>query len=612
MIVPMYKYSFLVYHADYDQFLDHLKKLGVAHIVEHQHEPTTEMQDLYRKISDLSKTIKILESRRKQIQDPAEVENITDKSGEKLNQRITEIESRLEQIQQQLSSLQKEEKQIEPWGQFTLEAINRLSEANINLRFLICPDSKYNPEWEEKYPVELISETDGYCYFIFVDKSENKELPEEMEESDEMPLPANTLEDVRKEISTTQAKADELNHELDKIAVHGIELLEEYQKKLEEQLADINVRFQTVDEVEGKIRLVEAWVPEVKADELEKWVDKKEVYYLKEAARKHEKPPILLRNNRFARLFEPVAKLFSLPSYIELDLTPFFAPFFLLFYGFCLGDAGYGLLLVLAIAIYKPKAKPGMRPILTLAQLLGLATILFGAITGTFFGINLIENPPKFLTNAKDLFLDNDQMFTLALAFGAVQILFGMVLKAINQIRQQGFGYSLSTWGWFILIVSSGIFYLLDMQNPEAGHFFGPVHTVLVGASVLGIFIFNHPKRNIFINIGAGLWDAYNMVTGVIGDLLSYIRLFALGLASAILGQVFNQLAFDLAPDIPLIGILVTLIILLIGHGINIFMSGLGAFVHPLRLTFVEFYKNAGFIGGGKEYKPYQRVQVKN
>jgi V/A-type H+-transporting ATPase subunit I len=203
-------------------------------------------------------------------------------------------------------------------------------------------------------------------------------------------------------------------------------------------------------------------------------------------------------------------------------------------------------------------------------------------------------------------------MFTLALAFGAVQILFGMVLKAINQIRQQGFGYSLSTWGWFILIVSSGIFYLLDMQNPEAGHFFGPVHTVLVGASVLGIFIFNHPKRNIFINIGAGLWDAYNMVTGVIGDLLSYIRLFALGLASAILGQVFNQLAFDLAPDIPLIGILVTLIILLIGHGINIFMSGLGAFVHPLRLTFVEFYKNAGFIGGGKEYKPYQRVQVKN
>ena len=612
MIVPMFKYSFLVYHADYEQFLDHLKEIGVAHIVEHQDEPTTEMQDLYRKISDLSKTIKTLERRRKQIPDPAVVENITEKSGEKLNQRIAEIESSLEQIQQQLSALQKEEKNIEPWGQFSLEAIKRLSEANINLRFLICPDSKYNPEWEEKYPIELISETDGYSYFVLVDESESKELPEDMEETDEIALPKKTLEEVRKEISATQAQADELNYELDKIAVHGIELLEEYQARLEEQLSDINVRFQTVTEVEGKIRLVEAWVPQMKTDELEEWVDQKEVYYLKEPASADEKPPILLRNNRFAKLFEPVTKLFSLPSYTELDLTPFFAPFFMLFYGFCLGDAGYGLLLVLAIAIYKPKAKQNMRPLLTLAQLLGLATILFGAITGTFFGINLIENPPKFLADAKDMFLDSNQMFTLALVFGAVQILFGMVLKAINQIRQQGFGYSLSTWGWFLLIVSSVAFYLLDTQNPEAGYFFGPIHTILVGVSVLGIFIFNHPKRNIFINVGAGLWDAYNMITGVIGDLLSYIRLFALGLASAILGQVFNQFAFDLAPDIPLVGILVTLIILLIGHGINIFMSGLGAFVHPLRLTFVEFYKNAGFIGGGKEYKPYQRVQVKN
>jgi V/A-type H+-transporting ATPase subunit I len=612
MIVPMFKYSFLVYHADYDQFLKHLKEIGVAHIVEHQNEPTTEMQDLYRKISDLSKTLKTLERRRKQIPDSAEIENITDKTGETLNQRIAEIESRLEETQQHLSSLQKEEKQIEPWGQFSLETIKELSDAGINLRFLFCPSSKYNPSWEEQYPVELISETDGYCYFVFVEESGSISLPEEMQEVDEVELPKKTLNEVQKEINETQAKTDELNRELDSIAIHGIELLERYQKQLEEQLADLNVKFQTVEEVEGKIRLIEAWVPEEKTEELEKWVDKLEVYYLKEAAHKDEKPPILLRNNRFARLFEPVGKLFSLPSYAELDLTPFFAPFFMLFYGFCLGDAGYGLLLLLAITIYKPKAKPEMRPLLSLAQLLGLSTILFGAITGTFFGINLMENPPEFLMDAKDMFLDNNQLFMLALAFGAIQILFGMVLKAINQIRQQGFAYSLSTWGWFILISSSAIFYLIDSQNPEGGYFFGTLHQILVGISLLGIFVFNHPKRNIFINIGTGLWDAYNKVTGVVGDLLSYIRLFALGLASAILGQVFNQFAFDLAPDIPIIGFLITLIILLIGHGINIFMSGLGAFVHPLRLTFVEFYNNAGFTGGGQEYKPYKSVQVKN
>jgi len=133
-------------------------------------------------------------------------------------------------------------------------------------------------------------------------------------------------------------------------------------------------------------------------------------------------------------------------------------------------------------------------------------------------------------------------------------------------------------------------------------------HLVILGIAALGIFPFNNPKGNIFMNIGAGLWDSYNMITGFAGDLLSYIRLFALGLSSAILGLVFNQLAMNLSPDVPVVGQLVFVIILLFGHGLNIFMATLGALVHPMRLTFVEFYKNAGFIGGGKEYKPFRKI----
>ncbi|WP_291855990.1 V-type ATPase 116kDa subunit family protein [Marinilabilia sp.] len=608
MIVPMFKYSFLVFHADYDGFLEQLKDLGVAHIVEHQEEPTPEMQELYRKISDLSKTIKALEVRKKN-KNGEDAGKITQTSGEKLNDRIKEIESNLEQTRQHLSSLYKEEKQLEPWGDFSRDVIQNLSAAGINIRYHICPETKYDVAWTEKYPVDLISETDGYSFFVWVADADNRELPEEMAEVDEITLPEDTLEEVRKEISSTQKEIDSLEAELDQIAIEDIQILTNYQNNLKEQASELNVRFQTFEEVEGRIRLVEAWIPKVRTEELEQQVDSQDLYYIKEPAKNHEKPPILLKNNRFARLFEPVSKLFSLPAYVEMDMTPFFAPFFMMFFGFCLGDAGYGLLLVFAATIYKPKAKKKMRPILTLVQFLGLATVLFGVITGTFFGMNLIENPPSFLADAKNMFLDNDQLFNLALIFGAVQILFGMILKGINQTIQHGIGYSFATWGWFILIVSSGIFYYLDQKTPEEGLFFGTVHMTFVVLSALGILLFNHPKRNVFVNIGAGLWDTYNMVTGVVGDLLSYIRLFALGLASAILGQVFNQLAFDMAPDVPVIGILITLIILLVGHGINIFMSGLGSFVHPLRLTFVEFYKNAGFIGGGKEYRPFQKVQ---
>ncbi len=100
------------------------------------------------------------------------------------------------------------------------------------------------------------------------------------------------------------------------------------------------------------------------------------------------------------------------------------------------------------------------------------------------------------------------------------------------------------------------------------------------------------------------------MVTGLFGDVLSYIRLFALGLSSAILGNVFNSLAFGLAPDVPVAGAIVTIIILIIGHSINLFMSALGSLVHPMRLTFVEFYKNAGFTGGGKSYEPFKKQET--
>jgi V/A-type H+-transporting ATPase subunit I len=134
---------------------------------------------------------------------------------------------------------------------------------------------------------------------------------------------------------------------------------------------------------------------------------------------------------------------------------------------------------------------------------------------------------------------------------------------------------------------------------------------VFAVAGVL-ILLINHPKRNIFMNFGAGLWDVYSMATSLLGDILSYIRLFALGVSSAILGLVFNSMALSMKPDIPVLGPLVMIIILVVGHGITIFMSALGAFVHPIRLTFVEFYKNAGFTGGGRPYKPFAEPASKN
>jgi len=275
----------------------------------------------------------------------------------------------------------------------------------------------------------------------------------------------------------------------------------------------------------------------------------------------------------------------------------------MLFFGFCLGDAGYGFLFIIGAGIYKLKASKTIRPYLTLIQFLGLATILFGLISGTLFGINLIETDFKLTESMRGLFLKPASMFNLAILLGAVQIVFGMCLKAANQIKQYGFKYGLGTFGWLFIILGSLVYMALTRQG-----IIEPNKIILYAISITGgffILFFSDPDVGIFARFGKGIWDIYSTVTGIFGDLLSYIRLFAIGLSSSILGYVINDIAITILHASPIIGPLLFVIFLLLGHTLNIMISTLGSFVHPMRLTFVEFYKNAGFIGGGKEYKPF-------
>jgi V/A-type H+-transporting ATPase subunit I len=319
--------------------------------------------------------------------------------------------------------------------------------------------------------------------------------------------------------------------------------------------------------------------------------------------------PVLLKNNKFARLFEVIGDLYELPNHKELDLVPFFAPFYMMFFGFALGDAGYGLLII-GVAFWLKPRMPAMRNILSLAQWLGLATVIFGILTGTFFGMDLINQDIPWLEGVKKYMITKENMFNLALILGAIQILFGMVLKVINIYIRKGFAYAYATIGWLMLLIGSGSICLLKhfgvLGDTVGGY---AQYGVYIASGVL-ILLLNNPRRSIVMNFLNGLWDVYSMVTGLIGDLLSYIRLFALGVSSAILGFVFNELAMSLSPDHIIFGPLVMIIILVVGHGMTLFMAGLGAFVHPIRLTFVEFYKNAGFTGGGKRYMPFAEKSV--
>jgi Archaeal/vacuolar-type H+-ATPase subunit I len=595
MIVPMQKYSFLIYHKEYKDFLKELQELGVLHVVEKDNNKRAEEDVKHQFVSDIDSLIQFLQKR-----EIAQGVDSNNKDVLKLVEDVKQKQRDLAALQQELDTANKELEIAKPWGEFSMESIQKLKEHDIYLRFYIGSKKKFEELLQSNLPVEMISENNGKVYFILVQEG----VEEITIDAEEVNIPGYGMTEIENTIKELECKIDEINEAFDAYAASSIPLLEK-SKQENLQLLKINeVVSNTSFELEEKLMVLEGWVPETCKTEVDEFIKRTKVLHYIDQASLKDKVPILLKNNRFSKLFEPVGAMFSLPSYSELDLTVFFAPFFMLFFGFCLGDAGYGLLFVIGAGLYKFKAKKEVKPFLSLIQLLGVATIVFGTISGTLFGVNLIETEIPLIAEYKSLFLNPDKMFNLALMLGGIQIIYRLFIKAANQIKQYGFVYSLATFGWLITILGGLAYAVLTGTDIIS------VNSVLLYSilSIGGFFIlfFSDPEVNVFSRIGKGVWDVYSTVTGVFGDLLSYIRLFALGLSSAILGFVINDIAMQILGSSKILGPVFFVIFLLIGHTLNILISSLGSFVHPMRLTFVEFYKNAGFQGGGEGYKPFK------
>jgi V/A-type H+-transporting ATPase subunit I len=384
-------------------------------------------------------------------------------------------------------------------------------------------------------------------------------------------------------------------------------ILDALDKSLQNKFNFEHVVLQTERQADDRLMFLEGWTTKDQVDNLENELDKQGYFFQQLEIQDDDKIPIKLKNNRYSRLFEPITKMFSLPNYAELDPTPLLAPFFMLFFGLCFGDGGYGLLVLLIATLLKKKVSPDMRPILSLAQYLGGTAIGVGILTGSFFGIALVDIPA--FKAVKGYFLTQDNLMMLSVILGLLHIVFGKCVAAYKTKMQRGVKYSIAPWAWVFVIVSLLLVFGLPVLNIHLSQTFIYVCYGIAIASGLVIFLYNSPGKNIFFNIGLGLWNTYNSVFGLLGDTLSYIRLFAIGLTGGILGGVFNMLAIDMTSGLPIVArIPVMLIILLIGHGMNICLCSISSLVHPIRLIFVEYFKNSEYEGGGKEYLPFKKA----
>ena len=618
MIEKMKKYSFLVYHKEYDTFLEEIRALGVVHVIETQNGAIAEDSALGKTMDEAKRmdtAVNFLDARlkenkksnvRKETPDEKETRlagtcNCTD--GMKRLTHLEELKLSVEKTQASIQLLNKEIEKMEVWGDFNIDLLHKLKAAGYLITFYSCAERNYREEWGKEFNAIVIGRAESMIYFVTVTRGPlNDEIT-----ADKQRLPDSSYSELQKEKRELHYQAERLQKAINHAAFNDLEDLKHAAVDLHNSITFDTVKLNSEATAEQKVQLLEGWVPVVKEQGLISLLDQKAIYYHSQEPTQEDKVPVLLRNNRFTRLFEVIGNLYSLPSYHGIDLTPYFAPFYMMFFGICMGDLGYGILMTVGSLILIRKVKETTKPVFRLMMWLGIGTMIFGTLGGTFFGIPLAEQSWPFLDHIKEYMLTPSNLFNFALILGLIQISFGMIIKAVVQIVYRGFKYSLDTWGWLLCIYGNGGIYLLSTHSQITPDVASYAYMGVNAVAFTCMLFFNDPDSSILANFGGGLWGLYNKAGGLLGDTLSYIRLFALGISGGVLGLVFNKLAVTMSGDIPVVSTIIMVLILTLGHTMNFCMSGLGAFVHPMRLTFVEFYNNSSFEGGGKEYKPFKK-----
>ncbi|MFA5284695.1 MAG: hypothetical protein WC347_03765 [Smithellaceae bacterium] len=489
---------------------------------------------------------------------------------------------------------------LAPWGDFDPEALRRLEEAGVYVRRwrmdrkkgaeLTIPDGIF---------AEMVSVKPMILFYTI-----SLEGPTDIPVASPLPMPEMGLSAAASEIERLKAEEESLASRLAGIALRSDVLKAQVTSALNEAryLEQMGTLY-----AENYLFGLQGWIPEDHVHD-----------FLREIEREHlplqcetrdplpeEEPPVLLKNNWLIRRIEPLLKLYGNPKYRDLDPSFFFAPFMILFFGICLSDAGYGVVVYLVAHAIGRKwggKVEGLPLIIKLCKAFAVSAVIMGIITGSVFGYNFEDR--RWILLDVSVGTGNPMLyFYLALGLGVVHLtlsyLLGMAQSADRYVRLQKLGLIFVLWGGVIMVARTIWF----PAPSELWIFYGGIGFLALGLALTLLFATRNP--NWFIRLGIGLWNVYGL-TGLVGDLLSYARLFGLGIATGAIASVMNQLAVMVVGATgPVIGIPFAVMIIILGHTFNLALSILGSTIHSARLHFVEAFKSC-FAGGGIEYKPFK------
>ena len=595
MIEKMTRYNFILPGGEEAQFLARLGELGIV--------------DITRSVKPVDDKSAALLQQAERVRGAAAWVANQDFDGIKPIEVVADdpsaevyaLKDLLHELNDRLAAARKELASRLPWGQYDPSVLDELAARGYTVRYYSVPRKRFDAGWAAEVPLQVVSEDASTIWFVTISDDPDYTFP-----IPGLPRPSGTAKETEAEIKQIESDIADVQSQLLGLK----DAIPEMERQNAALLAELDLYLAgkgSESAVDGYISLLEGFAPTAEDKRLADELDKMDVLWYKAGAKLEDNPPIKLTGNKFTSMFAVLTDMYGRPKYNGFDPTPYMSVFFLLFFAFCMGDAGYGILLmIVGLALKKVKSFSDMSP---LVVTLGAATVVIGLLFHTFFSMDMLQwtcipdGVKKFMLPSKIFGYDGTMI--LAILVGIVHLCLAMILKTYYATKNEGFLNVLGVWGWTLLIVGGVIVGGIAFTGVLDSAVTKWIVIVLGIVSAAGIFLLNDLHRNPLKNIGSGLWETYNTVTGLLGDVLSYLRLYALGLAGSMLGFAFNSIGqMALGDGSSVISWIPFLVIVIVGHTLNLVMAALGAFVHPLRLNFLEFFKNSGYEVSPRKYAP--------
>ncbi len=640
-IVPMSKIGIIAHASDFARMTERLAELGIVQIVRREGDPGDSPRRIEAEITAIERALAFLGSkidkrpstlktsihglRKLAVEFPCE-EKLNET--ESLRRSIEEMSSRRNTLDHEISSL-------EPYSpiNFDLYKLNAIGSIEIRLGFIPRMfESALEGFTNELCEKAVINSDPNGFYVVFVfHKSIVPEIDEFLDGSDfaefhfeqYSELPAECLARARSERAAIIERLALAERETADLAERLIPTLEAIRGFRVMELAQACLLGNT--ERTKQTLFLTGWAKTSEIVRLRESISAEfdAVEIAEIPPEEGEEPPVALKNPPVIEAFEIITDLYGRPRAGMIDPTPFIAPFFPLFFGLCLTDAGYGLLLILFSGgmLAFGKSGEGTRKFMRFILYSGIATVIIGAMAGGWFGIDLpsMDNAVARALLSVKLFdpLGNAiEFFAASVFLGVLQVSVGFILSGVIGVREASGGVlkaraGLLALSWVAVTVGAGVF-IANYLIPEAMAAFLPIGVNSLKFGALGIVVFSFilgiaGKRGIGSSIGDGLgFDGLYGIVNLFGDLLSYARILALGLSTGVIAGVINIIAGQISSMIPGVGIVFAALLVIVGHVGYTGLSALGAFVHPARLHFVEYFTKF-YEAGGEPFEPLER-----